>query len=630
MTLLEERPEQVEEPERRLIEVIPAPKNKGILAYLTSTDHKQIGINYMVTSFIMFLIAGAMAILMRVQLAVPNNNFVSLTTFNELFTIHGTIMLFLFLGPFAFGTANYLVPIQVGAPDMAFPRFNAFSYWLFLGGCITLLSSFLLSSGAAQWGWFAYAPLTEYIHSPGPGGDLWIVGVALAAFSSMFTGINLITTVFCLRAPGMVMFRMPIFTWNQLVTAFLVLLAFPVLTADLVLLWADRHMGTNFFNPARGGQPILWQDLFWFFGHPEVYILALPFFGMATEIISTFSRKPVFGYKGMVFATLSIGGLSMGVWAHHMYTTGAVLLPFFTIMTLLISVPTGVKFFNWIGTMFRGSVRLDSPMLFALGFLTCFLLGGLTGIMLALPPLDFQLHDTYFVVAHFHYVLFGGSVFAAFGAIHYWFPKFTGKKLDERLAKITFVIMFIGFNLTFFPQHDLGLRGMQRRIATYPSNAGWSFLNMLSSIGAFILAFSILPFLINVWETLRKGKKVGPNPWDGMTLEWVTESPPIPHNFEFIPPIRSERPVWDLNHPDHPTLPHGKHAREMARAQREGALAGVGTGRPASALGGPITEGNGHVNGHSNGDGAGGGSPGDGNGSSTPGDGGGSPEGGPP
>jgi len=575
MTLVQERPPAFEEPEKHLTEFIPGPKFKGVLSYLTSTDHKQIGMNYMVTSFAMFLIAGAMAVLMRVQLSVPNNNFVSLDVFAQLFTMHGTIMLFLFLGPFAFGTANYLVPIQIGAPDMAFPRFNAFSYWLFLGGCVTLLSSFLTSSGAADWGWFAYAPLTESIHSPGPGGDLWIAGVALAAFSSMFTGINLITTVFCLRAPGMVMFRMPIFVWNQLITAFLVLLAFPVLTSALVLLWCDRHLGTHFYDPTHGGQPILWQNLFWFFGHPEVYILALPFFGIATEVIATFSRKPVFGYKGMVFATLSIAGLSMGVWAHHMYTTGAVLLPFFTILTLLISVPTGIKFFNWIGTMFRGSVRLETPMLFALGFLVCFLIGGFTGIMLAEPPLDFQLHDTYFVVAHFHYVLFGGSVFAAFAGIHYWFPKFFGKKLDERLGKVTFVIMFIGFNLTFFPQHDLGLRGMQRRIAVYPANAGWSFLNMLSSIGSFILAFSVVVFLVNVWVSLRNGKKVGPNPWDGMTLEWITQSPPLEHNFEFLPPIRSERPVWDLNHPEHLTLPHGRHAKELARAQ---ALAGGGNG----------------------------------------------------
>ena len=606
MSLVQERPAQFEHPEKRLTEIVPGPRYRGVLAYLTSTDHKQIGINYMVTSFIMFLIAGAMAVFMRVQLAVPNNNFMSLETYNQLFTMHGSIMLFLFLGPFAFGAANYLVPLQIGAPDMAFPRFNAFSYWLFLGACITMTSGFLTSSGAADWGWFAYAPLTEAIHSPGPGGDLWMVGVALAGFSGIFTAVNVITTVFTLRAPGMIMFRMPIFTWNQLITAFLVLLAFPVLTAAVVMLWTDRHLGTHFYNPTGGGQPILWQNLFWFFGHPEVYILALPFFGIATEIISTFSRKPVFGYKGMVFATLSIGGLSLGVWAHHMYTTGAVLLPFFAILTLLISVPTGIKFFNWIGTMFRGSVRLDSPMLFALGFMICFLVGGFTGVMLAEPPLDFQLHDTYFVVAHFHYVLFGGSVFAAFGGIHYWFPKFTGKKLDERLAKATFVIMFIGFNLTFFPQHDLGLRGMQRRIAVYPAHQGWDFLNMLSSIGAFILAFSLIPFLVNVWVTMRTGKKVGPNPWDGMTLEWATESPPLEHNFEFLPPIRSERPVWDLNHPEHTTLPHGRHAKQLALSAAH--HTGAGTARPrgadqADGHGGPPGDGHGanHGNGHGNG-----------------------------
>ncbi len=606
MSLVQERPAQFEHPEKRLTEIVPGPRYRGVLAYLTSTDHKQIGINYMVTSFIMFLIAGAMAVFMRVQLAVPNNNFMSLETYNQLFTMHGSIMLFLFLGPFAFGAANYLVPLQIGAPDMAFPRFNAFSYWLFLGACITMTSGFLTSSGAADWGWFAYAPLTEAIHSPGPGGDLWMVGVALAGFSGIFTAVNVITTVFTLRAPGMIMFRMPIFTWNQLITAFLVLLAFPVLTAAVVMLWTDRHLGTHFYNPTGGGQPILWQNMFWFFGHPEVYILALPFFGIATEIISTFSRKPVFGYKGMVFATLSIGGLSLGVWAHHMYTTGAVLLPFFAIMTLLISVPTGIKFFNWIGTMFRGSVRLDSPMLFALGFMICFLVGGFTGVMLAEPPLDFQLHDTYFVVAHFHYVLFGGSVFAAFGGIHYWFPKFTGKKLDERLAKATFVIMFIGFNLTFFPQHDLGLRGMQRRIAVYPAHQGWDFLNMLSSIGAFILAFSLIPFLVNVWVTMRTGKKVGPNPWDGMTLEWATESPPLEHNFEFLPPIRSERPVWDLNHPEHTTLPHGRHAKQLALSAAH--HTGAGTARPrgadqADGHGGPPGDGHGanHGNGHGNG-----------------------------
>jgi len=583
MTVVQDRPGRYEAPERRLVQVVPGPKSRGLLAYVTSTDHKQVGMNYMVTSFIMFLVGGLMAVLMRAQLSVPNNNLVGLNTYDQLFTMHGSIMLYLFLGPFAFGLANYLVPLQIGAPDMAFPRFNAFSYWLYLGGCITMTSGFLTNSGAANFGWFAYAPLTESIYSPGPGADLWIAGVMLAGFSGIFTAVNVISTVFTLRAPGMIMFRMPIFTWNQLVTAFLVLLAFPVLTAALVLVWCDRHLGTHFFDPTHGGQPILYQNLFWFFGHPEVYILALPFFGVATEIISTFSRKPVFGYKGMVFATLSIGGLSMGVWAHHMYTTGAVLLPFFAILTLLISVPTGIKFFNWIGTMFRGSVRLDSPMLFSLGFLVNFLIGGFTGVMLAQPPLDFQLHDTYFVVAHFHYVLMGGSVFAAFGGIHYWFPKFTGKKLDERLAKVTFVIMFIGVNLTFFPQHDLGLRGMQRRIAVYPSGQGWDFLNMLSSIGAFITAFSVLPFLLNVWVTLRKGERAGPNPWDAMTLEWAAESPPLEHNFAFLPPIRSERPVWDLNHPDHPTLYHGPRLRAPAMA-RAPVAASSPTGRLATRV----------------------------------------------
>jgi cytochrome c oxidase subunit 1 len=540
VTLVEERP---------LTEVVPGPRPRGLLGWVTTTDHKKIGLLYMVTAFLFFLLGGFLAELMRTQLAVPNSTFAARDTYNQWFTLHGSIMLFLFAGPFAFGLANYLVPLQIGAPDMAFPRLNALSYWLYLGGGLVMVSGFLTSRGAANFGWFAYAPLNEAIRSPGPGADLWIVGVALTGFSGIFTGVNLVTTVFCLRAPGMIMFRVPIFTWNMLVTSFLVLLTFPVLASALAMLYADRHLGGHFFDPSGGGLPILWQHLFWFFGHPEVYILILPYFGVITDIIPTFARKPIFGYKGLVFATLAIAGLSVGVWAHHMFATGAVLLPFFSALSFLIAVPTGIKFFSWIGTMWHGQLTFEAPMLFAVGFMLMFLLGGLTGVMLASPPVDFHVTDTYFVVSHMHYVLFGGSVFAIFAAIYYWFPKWTGRRLSESWARVHFVLMFIGFNLTFFPQSQLGLRGMPRRVATYGPGEGWSFLNLLSSIGAYILGVAILPFLWNVWRTWRTGEPVGANPWDAGTLEWATSSPPPEHNFDSLPPIRSERPVWDVNHP---------------------------------------------------------------------------------
>ncbi len=550
MTLLEDRPPQHGVAETPLMDVVPGPRPRGLVKFITSTDHKQIGLNYIVTSIIAFVVAGAMAEVIRTQLIVPDNHFVTPNVYNQMFTMHGTIMLFVFVGPLGFaGFGNYLVPLMIGAPDMAFPRFNNLSYWLYLGGFVLLLLGFLTNSGAAQFGWFGYAPLTESIRSPGPGADLWLTGVALTGFSGIFSAVNIITTIFTLRAPGMVMFRMPIYVWNVLVTMFLVLLAFPVLTSAFALLWIDRHLGGHFFDAALGGQPILWQNMFWFFGHPEVYIIALPFFGIVTEVLATMCRKPVFGYKGMVGATLSIGALSMGVWAHHMYTTGAVLLPFFAAMSLLIAVPTGIKFFNWIGTMWRGTIVLNTAMLFAVGFLLQFLFGGITGVILAQPVLDFQLHNTYFVVAHFHYVIMG-LVMGAFSGFYYWYPKMTGRKMNETLGKVSFALMLIGFNLTFFPQHTLGLRGMPRRIETYNAGMGWNFLNMLSSIGAYITGIGVVVTVVNMWRSLRNGELAGDNPWDGQTLEWACSSPPPDHNFEALPPIRSERPVWDANHPD--------------------------------------------------------------------------------
>ncbi|MGH9281354.1 MAG: cytochrome c oxidase subunit I [Acidimicrobiales bacterium] len=521
------------------------PEPRGLLRWLTTTDHKLIGLSYMWTAFGFFLLAGLLAMLMRAELAEPGLQLVNRNEYNQLFTMHGTFMMYLFAAPFGFGLANYLIPLHIGAPDMAFPRLNALSYWLFLGGGLTVAASFLTSGGAPAFGWTAFAPLSTAIHSPGAGADLWIAGLLLSGLSSIATAVNIITTVFCLRAPGMTMFRLPIFTWNLLVTSLLVLLAFPIFTSALAMLFADRHMGTHIFDVEAGGVPILWQHLFWFFGHPEVYIIVLPFFGVITEIIPVFSRKPVFGYKGIVFATLAIAGLSVGVWAHHMLTTGAVLLPFFSGVSFLIAVPTGVKFFNWIGTMWRGQLSFEPPMLFAIGFLLVFLLGGLSGVLLASAPVDFATHDTYFVVAHMHYVLFGSAVFAGFGAVYYWFPKWTGKLMRTGPAKLHFWLLFAGFNLTFFPQHILGLRGMVRRVADYREGDGLEFLNLLSSSGAALLAISTLPFLWNLYVSIRRGERCGGDPWGGHTLEWATSSPPPEHNFTRLPPIRSDRPVFD-------------------------------------------------------------------------------------
>ncbi|GAA4043061.1 cytochrome c oxidase subunit I [Nonomuraea soli] len=530
--------------------VRPVTKGQIIAKWLSSTDHKVIGHLYLITSFIFFLIGGVMALVMRAELAGPGLQFVSNEQFNQLFTMHGTIMLLLFATPLFAGFANELMPLQIGAPDVAFPRLNMVSYWLYLFGGIITVSGFFTPGGAASFGWFAYAPLSDAIYSPGIGGDLWIMGLALSGLGTILGAVNFITTIICMRAPGMTMFRMSIFTWNVLLTSILVLMAFPVLAAALLALEADRKLGTHIFASETGGA-MLWQHLFWFFGHPEVYIIALPFFGIITEILPVFSRKPIFGYIGLVGATIAIAGLSITVWAHHMYATGQVLLPFFAFMTFLIAVPTGVKFFNWIGTMWRGHLSFESPMLFSVGFLITFLLGGLTGVILASPPLDFQLSDSYFVVAHFHYVVFGTVVFAMFAGFYFWWPKFTGKMLNDKLGKLHFWLLFIGFHATFLVQHWLGAIGFSRRYADYSVIDGFSTLNMFSSVGAFLLGASTIPFLYNVWRTWKTAPRVTvDDPWGyGGSLEWATSCPPPRHNFTSLPQIRSERPAFDLHYP---------------------------------------------------------------------------------
>jgi cytochrome c oxidase subunit 1 len=521
------------------------------LELLRTTDHKLIGKMYLVTSFVFFLVGGLMALLMRGELARPGLQFLSLEQYNQLFTMHGTIMLLFFATPMVFAFANLVLPLQIGAPDVSFPRLNAFSYWLFLFGGLTAMAGFATPGGAADFGWYAYSPLTDSINSPGVGADLWFVGLAVAGLGTILGGVNMITTVITLRAPGMTMFRMPIFTWNILVTSVLVLLAFPILTAAIFGVLADRKFGAQIFEPQNGGA-ILWQHLFWFFGHPEVYIVALPFFGIITEIIPVFSRKPIFGYKGLVGATIAIGALSATVWAHHMFATGAVLLPFFSFLTYLIAVPTGIKFFNWIGTMWRGSISFETPMLWSIGFLVTFLLGGLTGVILGSPPLDFHLNDSYFVVAHFHYVLFGTIVFAVFGGIYFWFPKFTGRYLDERLGKLHFWATFIGFHTTFLVQHWLGAEGMPRRYGDYLPSDGFTTLNTVSTIGAFLLGIATLPFLWNVYRSYKYGEVVtADDPWGhGNSLEWATSCPPPRHNFTVMPRIRSERPAFEAHYPE--------------------------------------------------------------------------------
>ncbi|HEY4634194.1 MAG TPA: cytochrome c oxidase subunit I [Candidatus Limnocylindrales bacterium] len=530
-----------------------APTYRGargtLYEWVTTTDHKKIGIMYLINSFLFFFIGGLLALGVRLELAQPGLQFVTDQTYNELFTMHATFMIFLFIIPILAGFGNYVVPLQIGAPDMAFPRINALSLWMLPLAGILLLISFV-TGGSAAAGWTSYSPLSQDrpLAATGSGQDLWIVGLVLIGTSSILGSVNFLVTIFKMRAPGMTLFRMPIMVWTVLVTMVLVLMATPVITSALIMLFIDRNYGGSFFDPANGGDAILYQNVFWFYSHPAVYVMILPAMGMISEILPVFSRKPLFGFKAFIFATAAIGALGFSVWAHHMFTTGAVYLPFFSLMTFLIAVPTGVKMFNWTFTLWRGQLMLKTPLLFALGFLTMFLIGGINGAFSASVPVDFAIHDTYWVVAHIHYVLFGGSVFGVMAGFYYWFPKMTGRMLNETLGRIQFVLMFIGFNLTFFPMHELGLSGMPRRIADYASNAAWNDLNVAATIGGFTIALSMLPFLWNIFVSLRSGPVAGDDPWEGNTLEWATSSPPPPYNFDHLPEIRSERPLFDQRH----------------------------------------------------------------------------------
>ena len=551
-------------------------------SWITTTDHKKIGILYLYTAFIFFLFGGIEASLIRLQLAQPNGKVLSPEQYDQVFTMHGTTMIFLFVMPTMVGFGNYLVPLMIGARDMAFPRLNALGYWLLFFGGAFMYSSFLFGA-APNAGWFSYAPNTEAtpscftnsVHSltaqqqaqqaanaalhgaqgcfaPGANMDFWIIGLNLLGIASITGALNFIVTILRMRAPGMTINRMPLFVWMTLITSFLLVFAMPSLTVASFFLLFDRHLGTHFFQASAGGDPLLWQHLFWSFGHPEVYILILPAFGMISEILPVFSGKPIFGYTFVAWSGVAIGFLSFTVWAHHMFAVGlpTVAQAFFASTTTLIAIPTAVKIFNWVATLYGGKLRFTTPMLFATGFVAMFLIGGLNGAALAVVPFDYQITDTYFVVAHIHYVLFGGSALAIFGGLFYWMPKMSGRILDERLGKIQFWLMIIGLNLAFFPMHILGILGMPRRQYTYPGNLGWNGLNLLASIGVGFLVVGVLVFIVNFLMTMRKPATAPADPWHAFTLEWATSSPPPKENFETIPVVRGRRPVWDLNHPE--------------------------------------------------------------------------------
>jgi cytochrome c oxidase subunit I len=521
-------------------------EHRGWTSWLTTTDHKKIGILYLWTVLVFFVLGGVEALLIRTQLAVPENTFLTPEKYNQIMTMHGTTMIFLVIVPVWAGVANYFLPLMIGARDVAFPRLNAWSYWMYLFGGLALYASIFFSPPEA--GWFSYVPLSLRQYTQQNGQEAWIYMVHLTGLSSIIGSINFIATIHNMRAPGMGWGRMPLFVWTMLIYAYLVVIALASLAATVTMLLLDRNFGTSFFDPALGGSALLYQHLFWFFGHPEVYILVLPAFGVFSEVLPVFARKPIFGYKAIAAATAGIAFLGLLVWAHHMFATpmSTVVLAFFMLSSFLIAVPTGVKIFNWIATLWRGTIEWRVPLLFCVGGIATFLMGGITGIFLAVFPVDWQLTDTYFVVAHFHYTAFGASAFAMVGALYYWFPKMTGRMMNEGLGRISFVLFFVGFHLTFLIQHSAGLDGMPRRIYEYSSASGWGWMNLISTIGAFTLAFSVLLTVINVVRSLKHGPIAGPDPWKANTLEWFTPSPPPENNFDVIPRVRSVEPMKDI------------------------------------------------------------------------------------
>lgn len=540
----------------------------GLISWLTTVDHKRVGLMYGFSALFFFLVGGFEALLIRIQLAVPNNTFLQHQTYNELFTMHATTMIFLAVMPLSAAFFNYIMPLQIGARDVAFPRLNGFAFWVFLAGAIILNVGWFIKAGSPDIGWFGYAPLTSKAYSSQFAGDistdLWVMGLQILGVSSVIGSLNFIVTIINLRAPGMTMMRLPVFTWMTLITAFLIILSFPAITIALVELMMDRNFDTGFFEISKGGLPILWQHLFWVFGHPEVYILILPAMGIISEILPTFSRKPLFGYPIVVFSGACIGFLGFGVWSHHMFTTGmgAVATAAFSLATMAIAVPTGVKIFNWIGTLWGGHLKMTTPMMFALGFIWMFMMGGFSGVMHAAAPADAQQQDSYFVVAHFHYVLIGGSVFALLAGIHYWFPLIFGRTVSEFWGKLSFWVIFVGFNTTFFPMHFLGLNGMPRRTAVYDGNMGWNSPNFIATVGAFILGIGIAIYFATMIYTFFKGQKAGRDPWDGRTLEWALPNPPPEYNFAVTPSVHARDAFWyEKHHRDEITREKIQHAR---------------------------------------------------------------------